>query len=143
MLVEGLQNYLAANAALQTLLGTPATRSDHGTGIFPTQAPEEVPQPWIVLSQVSGQPLQESYAGTGRLATSRWRFSCYGSSYKQAKSLAQALREAMIALAGTTAGNCFVEGSWIRLELDSAEPMPKNTIFVTHVDAEINYIDGD
>jgi hypothetical protein len=143
MLAEGLAGYLAANTGVQAQLGTPTTRSDKGTGIFPTQAPEEVPQPWIVYSQVSGNPLQESFAGTGRLMTSRWRLSCYGNSYKTAKLLAQAVRDAMIGLNGPVAGAAQVEGSWLRLEMDEAEPMPKGTIFVSHLDFMIVYIDGN
>lgn len=143
MLAEGISAYLAADTGLQAQLGTTSTRPDKSTGLFPTQAPDEVPQPWIVYSQVSGQPLQESYEGTGRLTTSRWRFSCYGSTFKQAKLLAQALREAMIAMAGPLTGNVQVEGSWVRLEMDEAEPMPKGTIFVTHCDFEVNFIDAN
>jgi len=151
MLVEGIQAVMAADTGLQSILGTPTTRSDKSTGLFPTQAPDEVPEPWIVYSQVSGSPLQEAYAGTGRLFTSRWRLSCYGSSYKQAKQLARALKACLVGIQGpisilvsnvpTVAAQ--VEGSWLRLELDEAEPMLKGTVFVTHIDVMINYIDTD
>ena len=151
MLVEGLQAVMAANTGLQAILGTPTTRSDKGTGLFPTQAPDEVPQPWVVYTQVSGQPLQESYAGTGRLFTSRWRLSCYGDSYKQAKQLAKALKACLVGLQGPISilvngvptVVTQVEGSWLRLELDEAEPMIKGTVFVTHIDVMINYLDVD
>jgi|SRR5579872_4966229 len=142
MLSEGLQSYLAANTPLQGLLGTPSTRADKSTGIWPIQAPDEVPDPWIVFQQVSGQPLQESFQGTGRLRTSRWRFTCYGSTYKRATKLAEALVDAMISLDGTLAGaSAEVHGSWLRLELDEKEALPKGTVFASHRDFEINYYD--
>src|SRR5208283_5140415 len=100
MLVEGIQAVMAADTGLQSILGTPTTRSDKSTGLFPTQAPDEVPEPWIVYSQVSGSPLQEAYAGTGRLFTSRWRLSCYGSSYKQASNWRGNSRRALLAYKG-------------------------------------------
>src|SRR5258706_8793145 len=104
MLVEGITALLAANSGMQLQLGTPSTRSDRGTGIFPVQAPDEVPVPWVVYQQVSGNPLQESMQGTGRLTTARLRFTCYGSTYKQAKTLAQALKSALLGCDGTLPG---------------------------------------
>lgn len=146
MLVEGLQTVLAADATMQTQLGTPANRSDKSTGIFPVQAPDEVPAPWLVYQQISGNPLQESMQGTGRLTTSRWRFTCYGSTYKQAKVLAKTLRLVILALDGAMAGaqsHTEVHGAWHRLELDDAEPMPRGTIYATHLDFEIVYLDTE
>jgi hypothetical protein len=142
MLVEGLETYLAANTALQALLGTPATRKDGATGIWPVQAPDQPAAPWIVFQQMSGQPLQESFQGTGRLKTARWRFTCYGSTYKQATKLAEALADAMISLDGSAAGSTVeIHGCWLRLELDEAESMPRGTVFASHRDFQINYYD--
>lgn len=143
MLVEGINAYIAADSGVRALLGTPSTRSDKGTGIFPVQAPDEVPVPWIVYQQVSGNPLQESFQGTGRLTTGRLRFTCYGSTYKQAKTLANALKLAMLACDGTMpAGQVEVHGSWLSLELDEAEPLPRGTIFATHLDFQLIYVDA-
>jgi hypothetical protein len=142
MLIEGLQTYLAANAGLQVQLGTASQRSDSTTGIFPTLAPDQCPMPYIVCQQITGNPLQESMAGTGRLQTSRWRFSCYGTTYKNAKKLAEALKDALFPLNGVlTAGSVQVQGSWLKLEADDAEPIPHGTIYATHVDFEINFLD--
>jgi hypothetical protein len=142
MLVEGIAAYLAADSGMRAQLGTPSTRSDKSTGIWPVQAPDEVPSPWVVYQQVSGQPLQTSFQGTGRLHTARLRFTCYGSTYKEAKALANALKLAMISLNGTLpAGQAEVHGSWLSLELDQAEPMPRGTIFGTHVDFTVIFYD--
>ena len=140
MLVESLQTYLTADAGVRAQLGIP--RADTTSGIWPVQAPDETAVPWIVFQQISGSPLQESFQGTGRLKTSRWRFTSYGSTYAQAKRLAQAVIDAMLGMDGTmAAGSCEVHGSWLRLELDEAEAMPKGTVFASHADFQINYYD--
>jgi hypothetical protein len=144
MLVEGLQTYLAADAAMQVQLGTPSSRKDKSTGIFPVQAPDEVPAPWVVMTQVSGNPLQTSTQGTGRLQTNRWRFTCYGSTYKQAKTLARKLFLAMKDMSGDIAGaSVRIEGCWLQLEMDEAEPLPRGTVFASHQDFVINYLDTE
>lgn len=140
MLAESIAAYLAADTNVKAQLGNP--RADGTTGIWPVTAPDEPLVPWIVFQQISGSPLQESYQGTGRLKTSRWRFSCYGSSYKQAKQLAQAVIDAVLGMDGALpAGQCEVHGAWLKLELDESESLPKNTIFTSHADFEINYVD--
>lgn len=148
MLAEGLQVALSSDAEMQAVLGTPAQRGGD-SGIFPSQAPDEIRPPWIVFGQISGMPLQESFQGTGRLMTSRWRFSCYGSEYPQAKRLAIAVRNVLNGLNGILPGQnpstqtAQVEGSWFRLEMDAPEEMEKGTIFGTHLDYLINFADLD
>jgi hypothetical protein len=140
MIVESLYGYLTASSTIATLLGVP--RSDKTTGIFPSFAPDGAPMPQIVIMQVVGQPLQESFQGTGRLQSARFRFSCYGSTYKSAKVLANAVKQAMMSCDGTmSSGNCEVHGSWFRLEQDEAEPIPHGTVYSTHVDFEVNFLD--
>lgn len=144
MLVEAIQQYLAADSGVVASLGTPTARVDKQSGIWPVQAPDEPAVPWIVFSQVSGNPLQTSMQGTGRLQTARIRFTCYGSKYKQAKTLAKAVKAAMLALDGAQAGT-FTQicGSWLSLEMDDAEPLPRGTVFATHLDFQINYLDTE
>jgi hypothetical protein len=140
MLAESLQTYLTADAGIRAQLGNP--RADTTTGIWPIQAPDEPAVPWVVYQQVSGSPLQESFQGTGRLKTSRWRFTSYGTTYKQAKALAQALINAVLGMDGThAAGQTEIHGAWLKLEMDEAESMPRGTIFASHADFEINYYD--
>jgi hypothetical protein len=144
MLIESLFAALATDSGMQAQLGTPATRSDSTTGIFPLLAPEEVSMPYLVVQQVSGEPLQVSYQGTGALQTTRWRFTCYGTTYKNAKVLARALKSVLVSLNGNyTTGNAQIMGSWLRLEADDSESVAHATIFATHVDVEINYLDND
>ncbi len=143
MIVEALQSAISADESLQAQLGTPASRSDSTNGIFPILAPEEVPVPYLVYQQVSGEPLQESYQGTGALQTSRWRFSCYGSTYKQAKTLAKVLRLFLISLDGPQAGLTEIHGSWLKLEADDSEPLAHGTLYATHLDFEFVFLDSD
>ena len=58
MLVDALQTYLSSDAAVSTQLGIP--RSDKTTGIFPVTAPSQVPMPYIVMSQITGEPTTTS-----------------------------------------------------------------------------------
>ena len=141
MLVESLQTYLAADAGLQAQLGTPASRPDNQTGIYPISAPGNVAMPYLVVQQISGEPLQTSMAGTGRLQTSRWRFSCYGTTYLKAKLLARALREALLAFYPYSGQGVQIEGSWLKLGADDFDEIPHGTIYASHCDFEIVYLD--
>jgi hypothetical protein len=141
MLIEALQTYLAADAGLQAQLGTTTSRPDKTTGIFPIAAPSSVPMPYVVCQQVSGEPLQTSMAGAGRLQTSRWRFSCYGTTYKNSKVLARALREALLALYPFSGNGVEIHGAWLKLEADDWDEIPHGTIYGTHLDFDIVYLD--
>ena len=141
MLVEAIQTYLATDAGCQAQLGTPTSRADSTTGIFPISAPGNVAMPYLVVQQISGEPLQESFQGTGRLQTSRWRFSCYGTTYLKAKQLARALREALLALYPFSGNGVQIEGSWLKLEADDFDEIPHGTIYTAHLDFEIVYLD--
>lgn len=141
MLVESLQTFLSADAGLLALLGTPASRPDSTTGIFPISAPGNVAMPYLVMQQISGEPLQESFQGTGRLQTARWRFSCYGTTYLKAKQLARALREALLALYPFSGNGVQIEGSWLKLEADDFDEIPHGTIYAAHCDFDVVYLD--
>lgn len=144
MFVESLQGCLATNSDVQVKLGTATSRSDGTTGLFPVQAPDEVPLPYCVYSQVFGEPLQTSMRGTGALQSARWRMSCYGADYKAAKLLAKIVKAALVSMYGPQAvGNTFVQGAWLVSEVDDAEPIPHGTLYATHVDFTFNYIETD
>jgi hypothetical protein len=141
MLAESISTYLAADSGVRAQLGVP--RPDNTTGIWPVQAPDEVAAPWVVYQQVSGNPLQESMQGTGRVQTARFRFTSYASTYKKAKQVAGAVKAAMLGVDGTmAAGQTEIHGSWLRLEIDEAEPMLRGTVFAVHTDFEIIFYDN-
>jgi hypothetical protein len=140
MLIEALQNVLAADTGMRSFLGT--SRTD-GNGIFPAQAPDQCTMPYVVIKQASGNPLQESLQGTGCLTTERWRFTCAGTTYKNAKKLAKYLRGFLL---GNFNGNqavgcCFVQGVWCKSEVDDSVSLGKGTMFSTHLLFDINYQD--
>ena len=134
MFVSGLHSYLAANAGMQAVLGT--SRSDGADGLFAAIAPSSVIMPYVVYLQISGDP-ERTMDGVNNLFTGRWRFQCYGGNYKQAKSLAAALKAAINGLFETVNEGTQVQGAWQVMETDTTEAVPKGTIWATHVDFEI------
>src|SRR5258707_1232234 len=124
MFIEALQAALITEPTVVAQLGTPTSRPDSTNGIFPTQAPDQPSAPWIVLSQVSGEPLVVTMRGTGPLTTERWRVNCYGTTYKNAKKLAKIVRVFLLSLFGV-AGDVRVQGAFCILEADEAEPFGK------------------
>lgn len=145
MLVDVLQLSLSSAPTIQALLGTVSTRRDQQTGIFPILAPEQVPMPYIVMSEIGGAPATDSYNGANALQDERWRFSCYGSTYKQAKTVAKALKQVLLDLIGNfDAQKCQVDGMFLRLEADNAQSIATHgTEYGSHVDFEILYVDYD
>ncbi|MGH9505046.1 MAG: hypothetical protein ACRD20_19505 [Terriglobales bacterium] len=145
MLVEALQSYLAGNTSMRAMLGTPATRSDTTTGIFPVMAPSEVPMPYLVMEQVTGDGPADTLAGANAFQVNRWRFSCYGSTYRQAKLLAKAAKSALNDMRGDQSGSAFVQSTMLALEADDSEPFARGrgTIFGSHIDFDFSFMDGE
>jgi hypothetical protein len=142
MLVEALQTYLSSDDSVSAQLGVP--RSDKTTGIFPVIAPSQCGMPYIVFSQITGEPTTTSFEGTNSLQTSRWRFACYGSNYLGAKVLAKVVKQALLSFNGATVtGEQFLMGSWLKQEADDSEPIMRGILFSTHLDFEFLAVDGD
>ena len=144
MLIEGLVAYLAANTQVKAQLGTPALRSDTTNGIFGTLAPSECTMPYIVHMQVGGAPATISFEGSNALQEVRWRFTCYGSTYKNSKVLTKYVKYALNACYGVlSVGNAEVQGAWLESEVDDSEPIARGTLFATHIDYRFLYVDYD
>ena len=145
MLVEALQGILTTDPGMQALLGLPAARPDSTNGVFPTQAPDQPSMPYLVMSQVAGEPMFVTMQGTSAMATERWRFSCYGTTYSNAKKFAKYVRYFLIDIlpGNSTAGSIAFSGAYCVMEVDEAEPIGRGTLFSTHVDFNIVYIDND
>ena len=101
--------------------------------------------PYMVYEQVTGEPLVVTMGGTTALTTERWRLSCYGSTYSQAKKFAKYVRWLLINVVPNTplVGNIIMSGAYVVLEADEAEPLGRGTLFSTHLDFEFVYSDGD
>ena len=137
MLVEQLQSFMTAAPAITALLGTPASRSDSMNGLFFSQAPDapSLTMPYIVYSQADGLALAESSQGSGTLRSATWLISCYGGTAKQAKKLAMAVKNALLAPFSVPT----TTGIWLRREADEPVQMAKGVLFGVHVSFEIIY----
>jgi hypothetical protein len=145
MLVDALQDILANDATLVALLGSSSTRPDSTNGIFPVQSPDQPTMPYVVYSQASGDPMAVTLSGTIPLTQERWRFSCFGSTYRNAKQLAKKLRLALIdVLPGeNVVGDVWVSGMYCVMEADELESIGRGTLFSTILDFNIVYTDND
>ena len=145
MLVEALQGILTTDPGMQALLGLPAARPDSTTGVFPVQAPDQPSMPYLVMSQVTGEPMFVTMQGTSAMATERWRFSCYGTTYSNAKKFAKYVRHFLIDIVPglSSVGSIAFSGAYCVMEVDEAEPLGRGTLFSTHVDFNIVYVDND
>lgn len=145
MFAEGLVAFLAADAGVVSVLGTPAARSDKNNGIYPNVAIKVPAMPYIVYLQISARPVI-SFAGPNRLTYARWRLSCYGASYASAKTLAEKVKRALNGFQGpwtdSSPAVTFVGSTWLLTEYDTSEPVPHGTIWTVHVDFEFWFNDN-
>jgi hypothetical protein len=130
MLLEGIYQRLSTDAAIVAL----------NAGVFPGLAPKESTMPCVAYSQVGGADVS-SFAGTNRLQSARLRFSCYASSYGTAKQVAAAVKSSMNGLLVTLSEGTKVQGSWLEFEGDDSEPDLQGTIFASHVDYRLMFVD--
>jgi hypothetical protein len=142
MLIDAIQNALANEPTINTLLGSSVSRKDSTNGIFPVQASDQPTMPYMVMEQVSGTPFSITYAGTGSLTGESWTISCYGSTYRNAKVLAKAVRLFLLNWLGVqTVGAVTVQGAYCTLESDESEPLARGTLFSTVLTFEFVYDD--
>jgi hypothetical protein len=144
VLVEALQGFLTTDPGMIALLGTPAARPDSTNGVFPVQAPDGPTMPYLVMNEVSGNSLSVTYAGTGVLTHERWRLSCYGTTYKNAKTFQKYVKQLLVSWLGVQpVGNATIRGAFIAMETDEQENLGKGTLFSSIVDFDFNYDDND
>jgi len=142
VLVEALQALLTTDTGMVALLGTPAARPDSTNGVFPVLAIEQPSMPYMVVMQATGDPLSVTYAGTGPQTTERWRLSCYGTTYKNAKNFAKYVRKLLLSWYGVqNVGAVTINGSFCDMEADDAEALGKGTMYLTHLDFTFTYYD--
>jgi hypothetical protein len=131
MLLEGIYARLAADSGVVGL----------GAGVFPSLAPKESVLPYCVYTQVGASQVS-SFAGTNRLQSARLRFSCYAKSYATAKQLAAAVKSSLQGLLATLSEGTRVEGTWLEYEGDDSEADLQGTVFASHVDFSLNFVDN-
>jgi Protein of unknown function (DUF3168) len=139
MFPEGLVTFLAADPGTSGVLG--ASRTDKTNGIFPSIAIKEVTMPYIVYVQVSARPVT-SFAGANRFTYGRWRLTCYGASYKSAKTLAENVKKALNGFQGMWSDGTYVGSCFLLSEADTSEPVPHGTVFGVPLDFEFWFNDA-
>jgi hypothetical protein len=140
--------------AMAAALGSPSTRVDRMSGMFPLLAPDAASLPYIVTQQIIAQPVY-TLDGVNRFCTSRWSFNCYSSPYKATKIFAKIVKDVMTGVplgvslppVGPAAHNnisivvqCVVP---VMLDIESMEEIPHGTIFSIRHDFVICYIDNE
>jgi hypothetical protein len=141
MFSEGLFSFLSTNAGIVAQLGS--SRGDKTSGVFPSLAPDMPTFPYVVVTQISSDTVN-SQQGMNRQTIARVRFSCFGSSYGQAKKLAEAIRQAFGVVSsyqGTLTDGTVLQSA-IQIppgEVDDQEAAPHGTIFSSHLDFELAY----
>jgi hypothetical protein len=145
MLEVGVYTLLANATVLQDQLGTPQTRVDQTTGIFPGLIQEGSDLPALVYLQIHGDEMQ-TFDGRGELRSARVQLSSYGSMYGDAKLTAKAVKDTLIGFQGTLDDGTQVDSISLVSEMDSFVKAPATTqetggrsLYHTAVDVEVWY----
>ena len=119
-------------AAITALLGKDAT------AVFPGEAPSGQANPYIVFEQIGGEDEMTLDGPTGR-GYVRFRFSCYGSKYRDSKQLARAVKQTLLKFTGTCPDGTQFDNAQTDLEGDTFQSAPLQ--YVTAPELAITYID--
>ena len=95
-------------ATLKELLADSGVTNLIGERLYYVKAPQDVTKPYVVFFKASG-PREYSHNGASALARPRFQFSCFATTYYQAKQIAEAIRAAIEAFSGTMGGAGGVE----------------------------------
>lgn len=112
MLEAGLYAYLAADAGVSGLVGT---------RIYPLLLPQEPTLPALVYQRISTNPLGHSHDGPNHLTRVRMQLRCHGATLLAAKTLADAVRDALDGYSGAM-GTVTVQSVFREDEGDDDEP---------------------
>ena len=94
---------LIEQALMTFLLAQDGITGYVGDRIYYVQAPQETPQPYMVISKVDG-PREHSHDGSSHLAHPRFQLSVFASTYSDAKNCVAALQTALDGYTGTMGG---------------------------------------
>jgi hypothetical protein len=83
------------------------------TRLYYVRAPQDVTKPYVVFFKVSG-PREYSHDGASELANPRFQFSCFATTYYEAKQIVTAIRTVLEGFdgmmggdGGVSVGGCF------------------------------------
>lgn len=91
---EALFSYLSTYSGLSTLISKK---------IYPIIAPEGTAVPYVTYTRISGQRFHAFRSDSG-MTNPTFQFSCFGTSYSNAKAVAAQLRAALQNYSGTMGG---------------------------------------
>lgn len=138
MIGEGVVALLAADAGVNGILGTPSTRKDGTTGIWPGTMPEGTPLPALEYNDIHAEN-EMTLDGPEPFTMQRISFSCHGAQYGDAKHLARAVRQALENFTGRLSEGSDVDSMHRISELDAFEYGPFD--FSAVIDFEVAYRD--
>lgn len=140
MLIDGLWNLLTSSTDMQSLLGTPQTRTDKSTGIWPNVLPKMPLYPAVVFNQLPGGETLFTMDGpmTFREAD-RLLFSCYALNPVDAKRISRKVRQVLEGFAGTLSDGSVVYMIKAANEEDAFEDSPG--IYKTPIEFVCTYDD--
>lgn len=95
-------------AILNELLDDSTVTDLVGRKLYYVTAPQDVVAPYVVFFKVSG-PRVYSHDGASQLANPRFQFSCFATTYYEAKQIVEAIRDALEAFSGTMGGDSGTE----------------------------------
>ena len=95
-------------AILKELLADSGITSLIGERLYYVKAPQDVVKPYVAFFKASA-PREYSHDGASKLAHPRFQFSCFATTYYEAKQITEAIRAAIEAFSGTMGGAGGVE----------------------------------
>lgn len=139
MIESGIFTLLSTDANIAAILGT--SRSDKTKGVFPNIAPDEVVLPYLVYQEIHRESFI-TYGGVNRFQGKRLQFSCFGSTYLGAKTLAKAVKDVLDGYTGTLSDGTFIGNTIPNSEHDEIEPSFKATIYSVILDYNFMSVDN-
>ncbi len=128
MIEQALHTELAGATGLTALVGE---------RIYFRKAPQDVSKPYLVFFKVSA-PREHSHDGASGLVASRWQFSCFATSYKEAKDVVQQVQAELQAFSGVMggAGGVYVGAAFYMDENDYYESGARTESDLYHIAAD-------
>lgn len=104
MIDEGLRALLLQQNSLQVLLGTQTVGKPTFEKVFNEDAPQGIEPPYIVISQISFDPMK-ALDGTTGMESTEFDIDCYHKTQPEAKRLGKAVSDFLKDYTGLAGGN--------------------------------------
>ncbi len=113
MIEPAIVKILRDNAAVSAIIGTQ---------VFPQRAPQQKDLPYVVYEMISSQHMKDMDGASG-LANPLFRVTSWETTYKKVKTLAEAVRLALVGFRGTILGT-KIQGIFLENQLDGFDLRP-------------------